>query len=387
MKIVVFFFDWYNAFFEIQFKMDLKANGGDNADTLSTVINGSHSFIKRLAIKSRGIIVYDTDNLHLVTFIKNLLEYSDDYSRSVAKNSFWYLDTAATAVDADNTGFASRRALTSDGKQVNVKIPINRYSFFEELEGRILPPMQLAFEIEFNPDAELLFGGVDTTRVTIDRFYLCVPKIIPKDNLISKYISDFQKPSKWKYLREKSNIRKQSGSGIFSAVLPALRAVAPTVAKTLGISALAGAASEGATQIIKKISGGQLFQIPNDKLFMLAQLSDLLTPKQKRDLATAHQLMQDMNFRVTQKQVGNGIGSILASIGIPLVIDAVKGLTGGSAVRIGNRGGAALRIGRSPPFIGSWEGRGKKKKGQKGQGLLLGKNRPFKNIPLVGKKA
>ena len=126
------FFDWYNAFFEIQFKMDLKANGRDNADTLSTVINGSHSFIKRLAVKSRGIIVYDTDNLHLVTFVKNLLEYSDDYSRSVAKNSFRYLDTATTAVDADNTGFASRRALTSDRKQVNVKILINRYSFFEE---------------------------------------------------------------------------------------------------------------------------------------------------------------------------------------------------------------------------------------------------------------
>ena len=53
-----------------------------------------------------------------------------------------------------------------------------------------------------------------------------------------------------------------------------------------------------------------------------------MTPKQKRDLATAHQLMQDMNFRVTQKQVGNGIGTILASIGIPLAIDAIKGLTG-----------------------------------------------------------
>jgi len=102
--------------------------------------------------------------------------------------------------------------------------------------------------------------------------------------------------------KPKSNIRKQSGSGIFSAVLPALRAVAPTEAKTLGLSSLAGAASEGASQIIKKISGGQLFQIPNDKLFMLAQMSHLLTQKQRRDLATAHQLMQDMNFRVTKNK-------------------------------------------------------------------------------------
>ena len=197
------FFDWFNAFFEIRFKMDLKADGGDNADQLSTVINGSHSFIKKLMIKSGGKIIYDTDNLHLVTFVKNLLEYSDDYSRSVAKNSFWYLDTGATAVDARNTGFAARRALTSNSKQVNVKIPLNRYSLFEELEGRILPPMQLSFEILLNQDAEMLFGSVDTTRVTIDRFYLWVPKILPKDSLMTKYISDFQKPSKWKYLREK----------------------------------------------------------------------------------------------------------------------------------------------------------------------------------------
>jgi len=43
----------------------------------------------------------------------------------------------------------------------------------------------------------------------------------------------------------RNNIRKQTGSGIFSAVLPALRAVAPAIGKTLGLSALAGAASEG----------------------------------------------------------------------------------------------------------------------------------------------
>jgi len=198
------FFDWYIAFFEIQFKMDLKAIGGDNADTLSTVIVGSHSFIKHLAIKSGGKIIYDTDNLYLVTVVKNLLEYSDDFSRSVAKNSFWYLETGTTAVDATNTGFAARRALTSDRKQINVKIPINSYSFFEELEGRILPPMQLPFEIELNPDVELLFGSVDTSRVTIDRFYLWVPKMLPKESPMTKYISEFQKPSRWQYLRRKT---------------------------------------------------------------------------------------------------------------------------------------------------------------------------------------
>jgi len=94
--------------------MDLKANAGDNAEQLSTVINGSHSFIKHLAIKSGGKIIYDTDDLHLVTFVKNLVEYSDYCSRSVANNSFWYLDTGTTAVDTENAaGFVGRPALTS----------------------------------------------------------------------------------------------------------------------------------------------------------------------------------------------------------------------------------------------------------------------------------
>ena len=113
-------------------------------------------------------------------------------------------------------------------------------------------------------------------------------------------------------------------------------------------------------------------------------LSHLLTPKQRNDLAQAHNLAQDMLFKITQKQVGNGIGTVLASIGIPLVLDALKGLRGGSAVRMGRgrrRGGAAVRMGRPrgpPPFLGSWG------KGGKGKGLLLGKNSPFKKIPLVG---
>ena len=108
-------------------------------------------------------------------------------------------------------------------------------------------------------------------------------------------------------------------------------------------------------------------------------LSHLLTPKQRNDLAQAHNGASDMLFKITQKQVGNGIGTVLASIGIPLVLDALKALRGGSAVRMGRgKGGAAVRMGRPPPFLGSWG------KGGKGKGLLLGKNSPFNNIPLVG---
>ena len=70
--------------------------------------------------------MYDTDNLHKVTFVKNLLEYSDDFSRSVAKNSLWYLDTTDTSVVADNAGFAARKSLMTDA---NVIVTISSKSW------------------------------------------------------------------------------------------------------------------------------------------------------------------------------------------------------------------------------------------------------------------
>ena len=69
---------------------------------------------------------------------------------------------------------------------------------------------------------------------------------------------------------------------------------------------------------------------------------------------------------------------------------------GHGAPRMGSdltKGHGAPRIGmyQPPPFIGTWEqarkggGKKKNKKKQKksGAGLLLGKNSPFKNVPLL----
>ena len=168
----------------------------------------------------------------------------------------------------------------------------------------------------------------------------------------------------------RANVRKQMGSGIASSVLPVLRNVGPVIGKTMGLSALAGLASEGVSQLVKKISGGQIFQVPNKHLYKLAMMDNLLTKGQIRDLAKAYTDNADMMFKVTNKQVGNGIGSILASIGIPMIIDAIrgKGVGRGGGPRIGKMsGGAGPRIGlpmNPPPFIGNWpstSGRGKKK--------------------------
>ena len=183
-----------------------------------------------MTIKSAGKTVYDTSNLHKITYVKNLLEYSDDYSRSVAKNSLWYLDTADSTVLADNTGFAARKSLMSDAnvlKNVNVIIPLNRYSFFEELEGRMLVPMQRQLILQLQNDDELIYkaAAADDGRVVVNRLLLWVPRLIPKDSLYDKFVESFMTKKSWTYLREKYNSSGATQSSGFFQISPSINNV------------------------------------------------------------------------------------------------------------------------------------------------------------------
>ena len=208
-------FDFYNGYFEVTKELQKRADGtGYAAADRITLINGSHSLIRHMVIKSSGKIVYESDNLHRITNAKNLLEYSDDFSRSVTKNSFWYLDSDTTTA-ATNAGFEQRRILTQAAqnnggggpKSINENIPLNRYSFFEKLENKMLPPMQLQIELTLNNDSELIHkaAAADDGRVVVKRFYLWLPKLIPKDSLYSEFVTEFLKPTKWTYMRDLYN--------------------------------------------------------------------------------------------------------------------------------------------------------------------------------------
>ena len=175
----------------------------------------------------------------------------------------------------------------------------------------------------------------------------------------------------------KTNIRKQVGGSLLTWILTLGRTLAPTLGKTLGLSALAGLASEGASQVVKKIAGKGVqsggFLIPQNKIDQLVAHKHLLTDKQKRDILNSVQSGGQLVLKPTKSQYGGFLGTLLASIGIPLAVEAIKKITGG-APRMGSdliKGHGAPRIGmyQPPPFIGTWEqarkGGGKKKKSKK----------------------
>ena len=83
----------------------------------------------------------------------------------------------------------------------------------------------------------------------------------------------------------------------------------------------------------------------------------------------------------TAKQSGGFLGSLLASIGIPLALELGSKLFG-KGLTVPRKVGDGLMVMPKPPppFYGNWEGGGKKI----GRGLLLGPNFPFQNLPLIG---
>ena len=210
-------FDWYNARLSVDFKVNKLADGTDVTLTDNIgMVNGSNTLIKKLSVVANGRQVYDCDYANHCVNIKNLLEYNPSYAKSVGTNEFYFPDTSTHAEGLKyrtrrvehtkrddgsgaevtsvmlrdvnpryNKGFVSRKSLL--GTSVNCKIPLNRYSFFEELQNKLLPNMKINLNIELEVDKNLIWRGgenpqpdADGTsyRLIITRLQLFVPRLV-----------------------------------------------------------------------------------------------------------------------------------------------------------------------------------------------------------------
>ena len=241
-------FDWYNARFSVDFKVNQLAAGANidaDGDEMG-IVNGSNSLIEKLTIIANGRDVYSCNYANHIVNIKNLLEYNPSYVESVATNEFYYLDTSRhaeknkftsrrvthrqnAAGNADeagnmldavvanyNKGFAARKALLGDSATVRCDIPLNRYSFFEALEDKLLPNTKIEIKIELESDNNLIWrAGGNNCRVILTRLQLFVPKLMFNDDGMKMILPNYLKPYKWKYLNEvverSNNSQQQTG--------------------------------------------------------------------------------------------------------------------------------------------------------------------------------
>ena len=263
-------FDWYNARIAMDFKVEqhdgtdfvIGANVNDDSLTANRlvqiiayeadqmgIVNGANSFISRLSVLANGKELYQCNYANHSVNIKNLLEYNKSYADSVATNEFYFLDTSTSAnknrftrrnvthrqdganpggdqagIMLDNTpasfneGFAKRKALLGTSSTVHCEIPLNRYSFFEALEDKLLPNTKIEINFEIEKDDNLIWRtGGNRCRVVITRLQLFVPRLIYNEEGHKIYMKDYLKPETWTYLNEvvESNLASNQAVGNF----------------------------------------------------------------------------------------------------------------------------------------------------------------------------
>ena len=161
-------------------------------------------------------------------------------------------------------------------------------------------------------------------------------------------------------------------SSLFSLgtkLLPYATTAVSKVAPSLATGALSALGSLGIDKIFgKKQKGG--FLIPQNKIDKLIANKHLLSKKQKEDILAALQSGSDVVIKPTTKQSGGFLGTLLASIGIPMVLKALTG----SGLHVeksrprrsipvyapptkgkGKNSSMMLMPYQPPPFFGSWK--------------------------------
>ena len=167
----------------------------------------------------------------------------------------------------------------------------------------------------------------------------------------------------------------QEGGSLWSSLFSLGTRALPYAMK--GVSKVAPALATGALQALGSLgvdkifgkgqSGG--FLIPQDKIDQLIKYKDLLTKKQKEQIVSAIHTGGQLVVKPTKKQSGGFLGTLLASIGVPLLLNALTG-KGLQVDRHGSRGSTPIYVPstlnqdgglivptnyRSPPFVGSWK--------------------------------
>ena len=187
-------------------------------------------------------------------------------------------------------------------------------------------------------------------------------------------------------------------------MLPMAMKLASKALPGLATGALSSLGTFGMDKILRRGQEGG-FLIPLNKINQLIEHKNLLTKKQKEQILSALQTGGQLVIKPAKAQSGGFVGTLLASISVPLLLNALtgKGLRNRKPPTVGDsESGSGLRNQpynmlmqyQPPPFIGSWSnpsGSGikkkeKKKKGKRktGRGLLLGKSSPFNGILSLG---
>ena len=116
--------DWYNAYFEVHFKIIKLINGdGFAVADRSSIAGDSYSLINKIDINFIGANVTSLTEINHCVNVLNMLQFSDSYVNGPGTQSFTYprINSINNPEDSD-TEFLKKVNLTEDGKIVESNI-------------------------------------------------------------------------------------------------------------------------------------------------------------------------------------------------------------------------------------------------------------------------
>ena len=116
--------DWYNAYFEVHFKINKKEDGTNFiAANLSSLAGDTYSLISKIDINFNGANVTSLININHYVNALNMLQFSDSYVNGPGSQSFTYPKITSVAnPQAGDAEFVKKAGFTSGGKTVKSNI-------------------------------------------------------------------------------------------------------------------------------------------------------------------------------------------------------------------------------------------------------------------------
>jgi len=158
-----------------------------NVDAVALTNNGLMHLFSQITYSLSNQEVESVYHPGQATTMLGMLKYPDDFARAQGLNQLWTKDTTATAVIANNTGFAVRQAYLIQKPTVkgtfSFIVPLKHIFGFCDDYGKIVYGFKHTLTLVRKTDDDAIFraNAAAAGKVNIDRISLFMPHIIPAD--------------------------------------------------------------------------------------------------------------------------------------------------------------------------------------------------------------
>jgi hypothetical protein len=165
-----------------------------DADLITLTLNGVMFLFSQMQFQINNQIVETIMDVGRASLMKGLASYSDDYSKSSGLNMFWLKDTSATAVLAENTGFAARHGLLITKNEskgsFSSMVPLSHIFGFCEDYRKVLYGCKLSLWMTRQNCANALFKAQAAAKgkVVLTRVAWHIPHIKPSIGFEAEFI-------------------------------------------------------------------------------------------------------------------------------------------------------------------------------------------------------